>query len=385
MPKLRQTSHPPDTALLIGVALLLVFGVIMVYDASVVYAYDVFGGKYHFLILQSFWALLGLAVAYFVYKVGYRRLSSLSTAFLGASLVLLFLAAWPNIPVLKHLFFIPRSIYDRFFPEIYGARRWLILIPGKLSFQPSELAKFSFILYLSAWFAGKERKISSFLVLLTGLCGLVLLQPDFGTAAIIAAIGLCVYFVSGAKLLKLIPFGLIIGVLGTVFIISSPYRMERLQTYLNPSAADPLSSGYHIQQVLIAVGSGGPFGLGFGQSRQKYDYLPEVSTDSIFAVIGEELGFAGSVVVLASFAFLVYKAFTVAREAGDDLGKLIAVGVGSWLAIQSLVNLGAMTALLPLTGIPLPLVSYGGSSMIFVMLAMGLLLSVSRYTVRSSK
>ena len=385
MPKLRQTSHPPDTALLIGVALLLVFGVIMVYDASVVYAYDVFGGKYHFLILQSFWALLGLAVAYFVYKVGYRRLSSLSTAFLGASLVLLFLAAWPNIPVLKHIFFIPRSIYDRFFPEIYGARRWLILIPGKLSFQPSELAKFSFILYLSAWFAGKERKISSFLVLLTGLCGLVLLQPDFGTAAIIAAIGLCVYFVSGAKLLKLIPFGLIIGVLGTVFIISSPYRMERLQTYLNPSAADPLSSGYHIQQVLIAVGSGGPFGLGFGQSRQKYDYLPEVSTDSIFAVIGEELGFAGSVVVLASFAFLVYKAFTVAREAGDDLGKLIAVGVGSWLAIQSLVNLGAMTALLPLTGIPLPLVSYGGSSMIFVMLAMGLLLSVSRYTVRSSK
>jgi len=380
MPRLRQTSHPPDIQLLIGVTLLLVFGVIMVYDASVVYAYDVFGGKYHFLLQQLVWVVGGVIAAFVVYKVGYRRLSKLSFAFFSVSLLLLFLTILPR--------FLPQSLnsifFDKFIPEVNGARRWLIL-PGVISLQPSELAKFSFILYLSAWLSGKERKISAFLFLLGGLCGLVLLQPDFGTMVIIAAIGLCVYFVSGAKLLKLIPFGLIIGALGTLFIISSPYRMKRLQTYLNPSAADPLSGGYHIQQVLIAVGSGGPFGLGFGQSRQKYDYLPEVSTDSIFAVVGEEMGFVGSVVVLASFSFLIYKAFAVAREAGDDLGKLIAVGVGSWLAIQSLVNLGAMTALLPLTGIPLPLISYGGSSMIFVMLALGLLLSVSRHTARSSK
>lgn len=379
MSKLRQTSHPPDIQLLIGVILLLVFGVIMVYDASVVYAEGFSGGKYHFLLQQLVWVAGGVGAAFLVYKVGYRRLSKISFPLFAVTASLLLLMVLPR--------FLPQSLnsifFDKFIPEVNGARRWLIL-PGVISLQPSELAKFSFILYLSAWLAGKERKISSFLFLLGGLCGLVLLQPDFGTMAIIAAIGLCVYFVSGAKLLKLIPFGLLIGVLGAIFMISSPYRMRRLQTYLNPSAADPLSGGYHIQQVLIALGSGGPLGLGFGQSRQKYDYLPEVSTDSIFAVIGEELGFAGSVVVLAGFGFLVYKAFTVAREAGDDLGKLIAVGVGSWLAVQSLLNLGAMTALLPLTGIPLPLISYGGSSMIFVMLAMGLLLSVSRYTVRKS-
>ncbi len=379
MPRLKQTSHSPDIPLLIGVTLLLIFGVIMVYDASVVYAQGVFGGKYHFLILQAGWVGLGSLGAFVVYKIGYRGLSKFSFAFFAVSATLLFLTVLPR--------FLPQSLnsifFDKFIPEVNGARRWLIL-PGVISLQPSELVKFSFILYLSTWLAKKERGIVSFLVLLGGLCGLVLLQPDFGTTVIIAAIGLCVYFVSGAKLLKLLPSGLLIGVLGTVVIISSPYRMKRLQTYVDPSAADPLSSGYHIKQVLIALGSGGPFGLGFGQSRQKYDYLPEVSADSIFAVVGEELGFVGSVVVLASFAFLVYKAFTVARGVGDDLGKLIAVGVGSWLSVQSLVNLGAMVALLPLTGIPLPLISYGGSSMIFMMLALGLLLSVSRYTVRKS-
>ena len=384
MPKLRQTSHPPDLALLAGVLVLLIFGVIMVYDASVVYAQGVFGGKYHFLILQAGWVFLGLLAAAVVYKIGYRRFSKLGVYFLIPSFIILFLAAWPNLPLLKHLFFIPRGIYDRFFPEIYGARRWLVLLPGKLSFQPSELAKFSLVLYLSTWLSKSKRSVSQFLFLLGLWASLILFEPDYGTAMVFLGIGLCLYFVSGASLLKFVPLGVILGVLGTLLIVSSPYRMKRLQTYLSPSTADPLSSGYHIQQILIAVGSGGPFGLGFGQSRQKYDYLPEVSTDSIFAVVGEELGFVGGLTVVAAFGFLIYKSFSVARSAPDDLGKLMAIGVSSWLAIQSLVNLGAMTALLPLTGIPLPLISYGGSSTVFMMMAMGLLLSVSRYTVRKS-
>jgi cell division protein FtsW len=364
---------------------LLLFGVVMVYDASVVYAQDVFGGKYHFLLLQTGWVGLGIFFAAIVYKIGYRNFSRFGTAFFGASLVLLFFAAWPNIPILKHLLIIPRGIYDRFFPEIYGARRWLILIPGKISFQPSELAKFSSIVYFSTWLSTVQRAVLKFLIPLGLMSGLILFEPDYGTAMVFAAIGLCIYFVSGAHLLKLLPLGVVLAGLALVMIVSSPYRMQRLQTYLNPSTADPLSSGYHIQQILIAVGSGGAFGLGFGQSRQKYDYLPEVSTDSIFAVISEELGFAGALVVVAAFAFLIYKSFSVARSAADDLGKLIATGAGSWLGIQVLVNLAAMTALLPLTGIPLPLISYGGSSMIFMMMAMGLLLSVSRYSVRSAK
>ncbi len=385
MPKLRQTPHLPDLALLVGVLALLVFGVIMVYDASVVYAQESFGGKYHFLILQAGWVGLGVLFATIVYKIGYRNFSKLGTAFLGAGLVFLFLAAWPNIPVLKHLFFIPRGIYDRFFPEIYGARRWFIIIPGKLGLQPSELAKFSSILYFSTWLSRGKRSLLQFLIPLGLMSGLILFEPDYGTAMVFAAIGLCIYFVSGASLWKLLPALGVLGVLGVLMIVSSPYRMQRLQTYLNPSTADPLSSGYHIQQILIAVGSGGAFGLGFGQSRQKYDYLPEVTTDSIFAVIGEELGFAGALVVVAAFAFLIYKGLAVARSASDDLGKLMATGVASWFSIQVLVNLAAMTALLPLTGIPLPLISYGGSSMVFMMMAMGLLLSVSRNTVRSSK
>jgi len=385
MPRLKQTSHPPDTSLLIGVTLLLIFGVIMVYDASVVYAHEVFGGKYHFLFLQSAWALLGALGAFFVYRVGYLRFSRLSFPLLVISSILLFLAAWPNIPILKHLFFLPWGVYNRFFPEIYGARRWLVLVPGKLSFQPSELAKFSSILYFSTWLSKTKRSVWQFLFLLGLLSGLILLEPDYGTAMVFAAIVLCIYFVSGANLLKLVPLLGVLGVLGGLLIISSPYRMQRLRTYLDPTAADPLSTGYHIQQVLIAIGSGGFFGLGFGQSRQKYEYLPEVSTDSIFAVIAEELGFVGALAVIGLFAFIIFKGFAVARAAPDEVGKLLATGVTSWLSLQVLVNLAAMTALLPLTGIPLPLISYGGSSMIFMMMALGLLLSVSRFTVRSSK
>jgi len=385
MPKLRQTSHPPDISLLIGVSLLLIFGVIMVYDASVVYAHEVFGGKYHFLFLQSAWVLLGGLGAFVVYRLGYQRCSRLGFPLLIVSSVILFLAAWPNIPILKYLFFLPREVYNRFFPEIYGARRWLVLVPGKISFQPSELAKFSSILYFSVWLSEKKRSVLQFLVLLGLLSGLILFAPDYGTAMVFAAIVLSIYFVSGADVLKLLPILGVLGVLGAFLIVSSPYRMQRLRTYLNPTAADPLSSGYHIQQILIAVGSGGLFGVGFGQSRQKYEYLPEVTTDSIFAIIGEELGFVGALAVVAFFAFIIFKGFAVARSAPDELGRLIATGAASWLAVQTLVNLAAMTALLPLTGIPLPLISYGGSSMIFMMMALGLLFSVSRFAVRSSK
>lgn len=356
----------------------------MVYDASVVYAHGVFGGKYHFLLLQVLWVSLGAAAAFFVYRLGYRRICYLGVPLLLLSLGLLFLLAWPNIPLLKHLLFIPRELYDRFVPEIYGARRWL-LFPSKLGFQPSELAKFSSILYFSSWLAKKERPTLLFLLLLGLLTGLVLLEPDFGTAAVLSAIIFSIYFISGAGILKLIPLGVVLGVCGVLFIVISPYRMQRLQTYLNPTAADPLAGGYHIQQILIALGSGGPLGLGFGQSRQKYEYLPEVTTDSIFAVIGEELGFVGAVVVILAFAFLVFRGFRITSAAADDLGKLVAVGVTSWLGVQVLVNLAAMTALIPLTGVPLPLISYGGSSTVFVMMAIGLLLSVSRYTARGSK
>jgi cell division protein FtsW len=402
MPKLKQTIHTPDLPLLTTIILLLLFGIVMVYDASVVVSHDVFGGKYHFLFLQFTWVFFGALAALFVYHLGYNRLAKFGFLLLLISLLLLFLVAWPNIPVLNKLLVIPEGFYNRFFPEIYGARRWII-VPGRISFQPSELAKFSSILYFSrylaakntgapqgrrrfsTWFAKDRRSLGPFLFLLILLAVLILLEPDYGTAAILVAIVLSIFFASGVRLAHILSLTLLIVVLGGALVITSPYRLRRFETYLNPSAADPLESGYHIKQVMIALGSGGFLGLGFGQSRQKYDYLPEVATDSIFAVVGEELGFVGASLLVALFMFLIYRSFLVAIFSTTMLGRLVAVGVASWLAVQIAVNLAAMTALVPLTGIPLPLVSYGGSSMLFVMMALGLLLSVSKETARETE
>ncbi len=375
---------------------LLVFGVLMVYDASVVYAHDVFGGKYHFLLRQLFWALLGSAGAAVVLFLDWKALRSLAMPlFFGSLLLLLFLAV-PR--------FVSFPLYDRFAPEVNGARRWIVLNPpgvlpavpllSRISFQPSELAKFSLILYLAAWFSGNDRsrrkrsslaandnkKLPSFfaILFLLGLVGgLVLLEPDFATTAVIFAIGLWMYFIAGAPLLPLAGGSLAVMVAGVGFIFTSPYRRQRLLTFFDPSKADPLSAGYHLRQILIALGSGGLFGVGLGESRQKYGYLPESAGDSIFAIIGEELGFMGTVLLIFAFYILLWRAFQIVVKAEDGFYRYLAAGVTSWLALQILVNLCAMTGLIPLTGITLPLVSYGGSSMIFTMAGIGLLLKVS--------
>lgn len=373
--KVTRTIHTPDIPLLVSIILLLIFGIILVYDASVVVSHDVFGGKYHFLILQAIWVILGSLAALVVYRVGYQRWAKVSFPLLVISLLFLFLTVIAR--------FLP-TVFDTFIPEVYGARRWII-IPGRISFQPSELTKFGSILYFSAWLAKGDRSPIPFFFLLSLLAGLIIVQPDFGTAAILVAVVLSIYFVSGVSLFKLVPLVGFILAAGLAFIYSSPYRVERLQTYLNPSAADPLKSGYHIKQVLIALGSGGLAGQGFGESRQKYSYLPEVTTDSIFAVVGEEMGFVGASILVALFMFLIYRSFLVALRSKTKLGQLVAVGVASWLAVQIAVNLAAMTALVPLTGIPLPLISYGGSSMLFMMMGLGLLLSVSKEAQREPR
>lgn len=375
---------------------LLVFGVLMVYDASVVYAHDVFGGKYHFLLRQLFWALLGSVSAVVVFFLDWKILRSLIVPLFVTSLLLLLFLAIPRL--------VSFPLYDKFAPEVNGARRWIVLNPpgvlpavpllSRISFQPSELAKFSLILYLAAWFSGDDqshRKRSSlaagndkdlpgfFAVLfLLGLVGgLVLLEPDFATTAVMFAIGLWMYFIAGASLLPLVGGSLAVFVAGVGFIFSSSYRKQRLFTFFDPSKADPLSAGYHLRQILIALGSGGLFGVGLGESRQKYGYLPESAGDSIFAIIGEELGFMGTILLIFAFYVLLLRAFQIVAEAEDSFCRYLAAGVTSWLALQILVNLCAMTGLIPLTGITLPLVSYGGSSMIFTMAGIGLLLKVS--------
>ncbi len=353
-------KHSPlDWYLLAVVLILLAFGVLMVYDASSSSALRDFGDKYYFLKDQLKWSLLGIAGMVGASFFNYRRFYKLSPLILIGSLALLALVFIPGFGI-----------------RAYGAHRWINLHFFVL--QPSEFAKLALIIYLSAWFANREKgRLLPFVVLLVIFVTLILLEPDMGTAIILSGMGLIMYFLSEAPLwhgLALLPFA---GVGAFLLILRSSYRLKRLTTFLDPSA-DPLGASYHIRQVLIALGSGGLLGLGLGNSRQKYSYLPEATTDSIFAIIGEELGFIGAIILLAAFAFVFLRGFRIALKAGDKFGKLLAAGIVSWLALQTIVNLGSMVAIIPLTGVPLPFVSYGGSALVTEMVAVGILLNISK-------
>ena len=371
---LKSAFYRPDWLLIFLVLGLTVFGVIMVGNASVVEAYRDFGNKFYYFRLQTFWAILGLS-AFFVFSFfDYRRLKKITIPLMLFSLFSLIVVLIPGLGT-----------------KVLGARRWLVL--GPLTFQPAELAKLSFILYLATFLSNKnlspeatepcfsnKRKLWPFLVILGVLLGLIMLEPDLGTAVVLAATSLVVYFVSGAPLLSLTLVGLTGILAGVGMILFSPYRRERLSTFLNPTH-DPLGASYHIRQILLALGSGGLWGLGLGQSRQKYEYLPAVMTDSIFAVIAEELGFIGGAAILLAFLFIIWRGFKIAQGAPDRFGQLLAVGITAWIGLQALINLAAMVALVPLTGVPLPFISYGGSSLVVTLAGMGILINISKYRV----
>lgn len=367
---LNPQSRGIDKQLLFVVLAMVVFGVVMVGNASIVEAERVFGDKFFYLRQQVLWAFLGLAGLVFFSKFPHQKLKQFATPIFWATVALLVLVLVPGLGV-----------------KALGASRWLRV--GPVVLQPSELAKFSLILYLAKILTGKNKlsPIGSLIafVFLTGIvAGLVIAQPDLGTSIVIAATAGVVYFASGAPVayfLMLLPL-VLVAFLGLIF--TSSYRRERLSTYLNPNI-DPLGASYHIRQVLIALGSGGLFGVGLGQSRQKYLFLPEASTDSIFAVVGEELGFMGASLVLLAFVFIIIKGFAIASASGEDFSKLLAVGISSWIAIQTFVNLSAMVSLLPLTGIPLPLISYGGSSLVVTLSAIGVLLNISKSSLRKRR
>jgi len=259
-----------------------------------------------------------------------------------------------------------------------GAKRWLNF--GFFVLQPTELAKLALILYAAAFLHKKKNSYWSYLVLLTFMMGLIMLEPDLGTTVIIAAIGLIVYFVAGAPLWQLMAIGFLDLIGGILAIVTSPYRQSRLTTLFDHQA-DPLGASYHIRQALIAIGSGGFWGLGLGQSRQKFEYLPEATTDSIFAIIAEELGFLGGLALIVLFFVIILRIFKIAKTCADRRGMILTIGIGSWIGIQAMINFGAMVALFPLTGVPLPFVSYGGSSLIINLVAMGMILNVSKHKI----
>lgn len=353
-----------DIALLLAVVGLTLFGLFMIFDASSYIAFRDFGDKYTYIKNQSLWVVIGFVALLGASYFDYRKLYNLALPILIAAIALLVLVFIPGFSV-----------------TALGATRWINF--GFFVLQPSEFAKLALVIYLSAWFSTKEKgRLPAFLLLVGLVIGLIMLQPDMGTAVIIFGVAVMLYFLSGASVLHILTIIPIVGILGFLLILIEPYRLSRLTTFLNPTQ-DIQTSSYHLRQILIALGSGGVFGVGLGNSLQKYAYLPEATTDSIFAIMAEEIGFFGVIIVIGIFLFIIYCGFTVAMNARDKFGKLLAGGITTFLAIQTLVNLGAQTALIPLTGVPLPFLSYGGSALVIDLLAIGIIINVSRQSIKA--
>lgn len=349
-----------NIGLLFGVPVILtVIGLFFIFEASSVSAFRQIGDSFHFFKLQAIWVMLGFAIMTIFAVFDYRKLYYLAFPALLISILFLILVLIPGIGT-----------------HVAGARRWISI--GSFSFQPTEVAKFSVILYLSSWFLYKERqRFMSFLVLLSFMIALVMIQPDLGTSIIIFSLFISIYYFSGENLKYLLMLAPVAAGAFILLVTTSSYRMQRLLAFLNPEV-DPEGISYHIRQILISLSSGGIIGRGFSSSRQKYQFLPEAHTDSIFAIIAEEVGFIGSALLIFLFLFLMYLVYQVAINSKDRFGKLLASSVFTLIALHVIINLGGMVNLLPLTGVPLPFVSYGGSSLLVFFALMGIVISVAR-------
>ncbi|MGI6103278.1 MAG: putative lipid II flippase FtsW [Patescibacteria group bacterium] len=357
-----------DGWLLLAVLALLAFGLIMISSASIVLSSEQFDSNFVYTTNQLTHVGLGLVALTIGSLIDYRLWQRWAPLLLVATFVLLLMVFIPGIGDVQR-----------------GTRGWLNL--GPLSFQAAEVAKVTLILYFAAWFSSRKGELQSFtagflpfLVLLGAIVLLIMLQPDAGTTMVIVLTIVAMYVAAGLPWTHFLAGAAAGGSLLGIFILSAPYRLQRLMTFLNPSA-ETLGAGYHINQAYLAIGAGGVLGLGFGQSRQKFLYLPEPHTDSIFAIAIEELGFIRVGLVLLVLLFVILRGYRIAEYAADDFGRYVAVGITSLIAIQTFVNLGAMLGLMPLTGVTLPFISYGGSSVIALMGAVGILLNVSRQTV----
>lgn len=363
----RAIEHEPDIVLIITVGIIILFGLTMLSSVTSAYAYQKFGNSYYFFKRQLFGLGLGAVCFYLFSNIDYNRWRKYAFWFLIFSIFLLLLVFIPGLSA--H----------------YGKARSWINIFG-FSLQPSEFVKISFLLYLAAWLESREKKlgdvsqgIGPFMAVLGGIAFLMILQPDVGTLAIITITSLAVYFVGGGSVRHI----LVIMLLGIIAIFSMvkimPYQANRFKCFLNPewSANDTC---YQVNQSLIAIGSGGFFGRGLGASRQKYMYLPEVSGDSIFPIIGEEVGLVFSSTLVMLFIYLFYRGYNIAKNAPDNFGRILAMGIVTWLVIQAIINIGGMINLMPMTGVPLPFISYGGSAMVAALIAVGILVNISKYT-----
>ena len=351
---------------LIAVLLLSIFGVIMIYSASYVWAEYKFNDPFKFVNHQTLFFVIGLALMYFISKIDYNVYHKYANKILLAIIILLILVIIPGIGTVRN-----------------GSRSWFGI--GSFGIQPSEAAKLALIIFTSKYLSKNERNIKNIKkgvipILLVALFvfGLIMLQPDFGTGIIILMTVIGLLFVAGVNIKFFISlFGL--GVLGiTILILIAPYRLERILSFINPWS-DPLGSGFQIIQSLYAIGPGGLFGYGFLNSRQKHFYLPEPQTDFIFSIISEEFGFLGIIIVASLFIIIIFNGFKISKNCNDLFSKYLSFGIIFELAFQCILNLMVVVGLIPVTGVTLPFLSYGGSSLMITLCGMGIVLNISRY------
>ncbi|HMA34983.1 MAG TPA: putative lipid II flippase FtsW [Chloroflexia bacterium] len=364
-------NRRPDYWILAAVISLCLVGLVMVYSASYAEALAADPSNPALFALKHLQSLLTGAVLLVIFTaVPYPFWRRISVPAMGLTLLLLVL-----------VLIAPAAIS----PDINGAHRWIQL--GPFSMQPSELCKLVLVLYIADWLSQKGQKVRDltyglipFGVVMGMIAFLVLREPDMGTTLVLIAIGVAIFFIAGAHMIHFLASTVMGGFVFYLLMFTASYRSNRFATFIDPDS-DPLGAGYHISQSRMALGSGGLFGLGLGAGRQKFGWLPEQFTDTIFAVLGQEWGFIGAVLLLVLFGLLIFRGTRTALRARDSYGTLLATGITAWIGVQALINIGSVCGAIPFTGITLPFISYGGSSLAVTMAGVGLLLNISRYQV----
>ncbi len=357
-----------DKTLLLIIIILVVFGLVMVFSASAPSASAYQNNPYHYIIRQGIFAVMGLAGMFFFANFDYHKLGKFAFPLLVFSAILLFAVYIPHVGIVRN-----------------NARRWINL--GIATLQPSEVVKVSIILFFAYSLSHKKEKIRQFksgllpYVLILGFfAGVIAMEPHLSATLIIGMTAVVMLFIAGARLRHFAAMAVPVVLIGIGYIMKNPYQMQRIITFLDPFA-DPSDTGFQVVNSLYAIGSGGVFGLGLGQSRQKYLYLPEPQNDFIFAIVCEELGLIGAFAVLVLFGCLIWKGYRAAMEAPDMFGTLLATGITSLIGIQVLMNVAVVTSSMPATGVALPFFSYGGTSLLILLCSMGILLNVSRQAI----
>ena len=363
----QKVQRSPDYTLLALVLGLTVFGMVMVYSSSFMIAVNEGHGQIYYLVRQTMWAVLGCIGLLVAQRLNYQYWRKLALPLMAVTLGMLIL-----------VILLPESVTKR-----GGAERWIRL--GPIGVQPSEVAKLSLIVYLASWLMGRGAKLRSmtisllpFTVIMGIVLALVMLQPNLSTAIILGVIGVAIYFAAGASLVHIIAGLILGGSLGWVLMQTASYRLERFLVYKDPWKYYR-EGGFQPIHAMYALASGGWTGRGLGQSRQKFNWLPSAHADAIYSVIGEELGIIGTMLVLIAFLFLAYRGFRIASRSADPFGALVAVGITSSLTFQAFVNMAVVAQVIPFTGVTLPFISYGGSSLAMSLFSVGILLNISKY------